>query len=711
MRRISSRLTILLSIATFVAAVGYSCDASAATITVVNLDGPGEGFNDPTVVAPVGGNVGTTVGQQRLNAFQYAASLWGARLTSAVEIKIDSRFDPLTCSAGGGTLGQAGPITGDFNFSGAPVPDTLYPIALVNSLRGVDVDPANSDIVATFNSNVGTIGCLETSGWYYGLDGAAPSNRIDLVSVLLHEFGHGLGFLTFVDLSSGEKALGLNDTYMLCLEDHSTSKLYPDMIDAERVAASIRTGNLHWTCPNVVAGGSGLSAGRHASGHVEMFAPNPQQPTSSVAHYSTSLSPNELMEPIYTSPNHNLDLTVALMEDIGWNTTVAPTGGQFLDISTRGFVDTGDKVMIGGFIIEDAPMTVLIRAVAPSLALPPFSVPGTLANPFLQLFSGATQIAFNDNWASDPNAGNIPVGLPPTNSLESALLVTLNPGPYTAIMSGVGGGTGVGLVEVIKIGASGGTFLDISTRGLVKTGDQVMIGGFIVENESMTVLLRAVGPSLALPPFNVPGTLANPTLNLFAVSTVAAVIGTNDNWSTGANSSLIPTPLKPTNANESALLIALPPGAYTGIVSGVSNTTGVGLVEVIKMSEANVPLGAFSGAYTVETTVTSDGCDTGEKEIFASLDIRQAGNSLAVEVFGEDIFLVGTVNGSEQFSLMQTNPEVKTEGSCNFRETASASGKFTDETINITVTRQAVSGSCPMSTCSTKASGDIIPLF
>ncbi|MBI3250111.1 MAG: hypothetical protein HYZ50_26755 [Deltaproteobacteria bacterium] len=446
-----SRLTVLLSIVAFAVAIsGSHGDTWAATITVVNLDGPGEGFNDPTAVTSVGGNTGTTVGQQRLNAFQYAASLWGARLTSAVEIKIDSQFNPLTCSAFSGTLGSAGPINVARDFSGAPAANTWYPIALVNSLFGADADPANSDIIATFNSNVGMPGCLETSGWYYGLDGAAPSNRIDLVSVLLHEFSHGLGFSTLVSLSTGARLDGRNDTYMLCLEDHSTTKAYPDMTDLERVAASTNTGNLHWTCPNVVAGSSGLSAGRHVSGHVEMYAPNPQQPGSSVSHYSTSLTPNELMEPMYTGPNHDLDLTTALLKDIGWNATTSTPGGSFLDISTRGLVGTGDNVMIGGFIIEDGPMTVLIRAIGPSLSN--FGVSGVLANPFLQLFDGTlTQIAFNDSWQTDANSANIPVGLQPSNSVEAALLVTLNPGAYTAIVSGVGGTTGVALVEVIAI--------------------------------------------------------------------------------------------------------------------------------------------------------------------------------------------------------------------------------------------------------------------
>lgn len=454
MHRISRLIVLLSIVACAVAIFGHHRAAWAATITVVNLDDPGEGFNDPAAVAPVGGNTGTTVGQQRLNAFQYAASLWGSRLTSAEEIKIDSQFNPLTCSATSGTLGSAGPINVASDFSGAPVAATWYPIALTNSLFGDDADPANSDITATFNSDVGMPGCLESSGWYYGLDGAAPSNRIDLVSVLLHEFSHGLGFSTFVDLATGAKLDGFNDTYMLCLEDHSTGKAYPDMTDAERVAASINDGNLaenlHWTCANVMAASSGLSAGRHASGHVEMYAPDPQRPGSSVSHYSTSLSPNELMEPSYTGPDHDLDLTVALMKDIGWNATVNTPGGRFLDIATRGLVGTGDNVLIGGFIIEEGPMTVLIRATGPSLTQ--FGVQGVLADPLLQLFDGnQALITSNDSWQTDANSANIPVGLQPSNSLEAALLVILNPGAYTGVVRGVGDTTGVGLIEVIAI--------------------------------------------------------------------------------------------------------------------------------------------------------------------------------------------------------------------------------------------------------------------
>jgi hypothetical protein len=333
MRRVSMSICKIVSCLLFLTFVTSARSAwAAATITIVNLDGAGEGFNDPTPVAPIGGNTGTTVGQQRLNVFEFAANTWGANLDSVVEIKVGARFNPLSCSPTSGVLGSAGPNTFAVNFIGAPIPNTLYAIALANSLAGVDLAPGQEDIRATFNSDVGTAGCLTSSGWYYGLDAAAPANRIDLASVVLHELGHGLGFLSLVNLTSGAKAAELDDAYMRFLENHSTGELYPDMTNGERVTASKSGANLHWIGAHVIAAATGLSAGREpVSGHVEMYAPSPQEPGSSVSHYSKSLLPNEMMEPAYTSPNHNVALTLALFKDIGWNPTSPMCGDGIVE--------------------------------------------------------------------------------------------------------------------------------------------------------------------------------------------------------------------------------------------------------------------------------------------------------------------------------------------------------------------------------------------
>src|SRR5713101_2126677 len=170
MRYHEKRLTVsLLAPAFLIATFTFSRFAQAATITIVNLDGPGEGLNDPTPVAPVGGNPGTTLGAQRLNAFQAAAGLWGAHLDSSVEIRVGANFDPLPCSDTSAILGQAGSKTVHRDFAGAPVANTWFPQALANSLARTDLDPGNDDIGATFNSSFGTT-CAPLSGWYYGLD-------------------------------------------------------------------------------------------------------------------------------------------------------------------------------------------------------------------------------------------------------------------------------------------------------------------------------------------------------------------------------------------------------------------------------------------------------------------------------------------------------------------------------------------------------------
>jgi hypothetical protein len=294
---------------------------TAATITVVNLDSPGEGFNDPSAPDPDstnGGNAGATLGAQRLNAFQFAANLWGELLTSSVTIRVGAQLDPLDCASTSATLGRAGANTAHRDFAGALRANTWYQQALANSLAGTDLDPTSDDIGATFNSAIGTT-CPFPNVWYYGLDRNPPATKIDFATVVLHELGHGLGFSTFVNLATGQKALGFDDAYMVFLEDHRTGKLYPNMSNAERVAASTATGALHWVGPNVVAvSRQRLTAGVDPNGHVEMFAPNPRQPGSSVSHFSTSLSPNELMEPRYTVPLHDVGLAKELLADIGW---------------------------------------------------------------------------------------------------------------------------------------------------------------------------------------------------------------------------------------------------------------------------------------------------------------------------------------------------------------------------------------------------------
>ena len=224
----------------------------AATIVVVNGNVGEEGFNDPTPATPVGGNNGTTVGQQRLIAFQHAADLWGALLDSPVEIRVRASFDELDCEATSGVLGAAGPTRSVMDFPGAPLPGTWYPVALANRIAGTDLFPGSDDIAAQFNSGIGSTGCLEGSSWYYGLDGNNGTGT-DLVAVLLHEFGHGLGFISLVDDDSGREFNGAPDVFETLILDASTGKHWHEMTEAERGASAVNSGRVLWDGASVVS--------------------------------------------------------------------------------------------------------------------------------------------------------------------------------------------------------------------------------------------------------------------------------------------------------------------------------------------------------------------------------------------------------------------------------------------------------------------------
>jgi len=265
-------------------------------------------------------------------------------------------------------------------------------------------------------------------------------------------------------------------------------------------------------------------------------------------------------------------------------TPAATTIPRLANISTRGAVRTGEEMMIAGFVIDGtANKTVVLTGKGPSLTQ--FGIPNALANPTLTLVRQSDQavIATNDDWGSAANAAQLQAsGFAPSNSLESALLVSLAPGAYTAILSGVGGGTGVGLAEAYEVDHPERELINISTRGFAGTGTEVMIGGFIIQGSGpQTVVITGKGPSLVA--FGIANPLANPTLTLVR-SSDHAVIATNDDWGSASNASQIQSSgFAPSNSLESAILITLQPGAYTAIMSGAANGTGVGLVEVYKV--------------------------------------------------------------------------------------------------------------------------------
>lgn len=255
--------------------------------------------------------------------------------------------------------------------------------------------------------------------------------------------------------------------------------------------------------------------------------------------------------------------------------TGSPSAAQLLNIASRLRVQTGDNILIGGFIVTGTdPKKIGVRAIGPSVQLP-----GVLADPILELHDGTgALVTSNDNWVDSPERSQIEsAGLAPADNRESAILRTLNPGAYTAVVRGKSNGTGIAVVEAYDLEASNNSKMaNLSTRGTVETGDNVLIGGFITGNRNgnINVLVRALGPSLA---GRVPTPLSDPLLEIH--NSNGSSIATNDDWQDNQKTEIEQTGIAPANAKESAIRLSLTPGAYTAIVRGV-NSTGNGLVEV-----------------------------------------------------------------------------------------------------------------------------------
>jgi len=225
-----------------------------STFVIVNANDPGVGFNDPTPAAPVGGNPGTTLGEQRLYAFTYAADQWGATLTSTIPIVISAQMTPLDCNSTSAVLGSAGASSVFRNFPNAPKANTWYSYALANKLAGAYQGTLNApQINANFNSNLGQTGCLDGQFFYLGVDNQPGPSQIDFVTVLLHEMGHGLGFQTYTNGQTGAQNGGFPSIWDYYLMGTATGKLWKDMTNAERRASAISVNQLAWTGPIVMA--------------------------------------------------------------------------------------------------------------------------------------------------------------------------------------------------------------------------------------------------------------------------------------------------------------------------------------------------------------------------------------------------------------------------------------------------------------------------
>ncbi len=280
----------------------------------------------------------------------------------------------------------------------------------------------------------------------------------------------------------------------------------------------------------------------------------------------------------YTSSGAESTYSEPLLYTVGSSGVVPPA--ILANISTRAIARTGDGVMIGGFIIDGVvEKKVAVRALGPSLAA--FGLGGVMTDPFLQLVDASGKVvASNDNWnvAGQQIAS---YGLAPEDAHEAALVVSLAPGAYSAILSDKNGGSGIGLFELYDLDVDLGRVANISTRCRVESGDNVMIGGFILNGFiSEKVITRALGPSLAA--FGVSDALSDPSLELYDSN--GTLVGSNDNWQSTQSSEITATNLAPSDSREAAMVTTLAPGAYSSVVRGVNGATGVALIEVYALN-------------------------------------------------------------------------------------------------------------------------------
>lgn len=229
-------------------AVAAASPAPAANIVINNLNGAGVGFNDTTPATPVGGNQGVTVGDQRLRVFEEAARIWGEILPSGgPTITVDATFEEQFCDANSATLGSAGPIQVFRDFPEAEYGATWYHVALAQQLAGSDFNATTNEIRARFNSLLdGRANCLGGAEWYYGFDGNEPPGTVELLPVVLHEIGHGLGFSSFVDESTGEKFQGFDDIFSRFLFDEDQSLSWSSMSNGQRATSAITPQEVVW---------------------------------------------------------------------------------------------------------------------------------------------------------------------------------------------------------------------------------------------------------------------------------------------------------------------------------------------------------------------------------------------------------------------------------------------------------------------------------
>ena len=389
----------LLNTALSAALLAAGSQAFAADFILVNADPAGVGFNDPTPVAPVGGNNGATLGEQRLNVYYRAFQLWGQVLESTQPIVVQATWAPLSCTATGGVLGSAGTTYIFNNFPNAPLANHWYHSALTDKLSGTDQVPGQADIRTFFNVNLGTPGCLQTSSWYYGLDNNEAPNQIDFLSVLMHEVAHGLGFSNFINEGTGAMQSGLPDVYAANTLDNITGLQWnnPAMTNALRANSGKSVDKMVWNgaavvsdAPNVLAAYTGVrfTAPAGAAGDYDLafatFGPAPVVGSfGGTAVYTDDGvgAVNDACEPIVNAAA------------IAGKYAIADRGTCTFTVKAKNAQDAG---AIGVIIANNASGLPGMGGSDPSITIPSIGVPQSVAQPIKDAGGVAEFSLFSD---------------------------------------------------------------------------------------------------------------------------------------------------------------------------------------------------------------------------------------------------------------------------------------------------------------------------
>lgn len=478
-------------------------------------------------------------------ALQAAGAEWNKYLVGSGDIEVEIVIDPNIATENGASV-TSGFVRND------GTRDIFEQGAAYEVRTGTDPNGADPDVRIRVGASY-----LTNQLWFdpdpSSRTAAIPANHIDAISVFTHELGHAFVFNGWGNGTTGQ----LPATYMSTFDEH----------------LNVNANNLYFTGPNAeVRYGGPLPLTYGNYGHIADESPRP----------GANLLPDLMNGVVYNYQTRYfvspIDLEIVRDSGVAMN----PSAVQLRNISTRLGVQTGENVLIGGFIVTGhSPKRYLLRGIGPSLTAAHIS--GALADPVLELHRPGGSVTTNDNWRSTQQAEIQATGAQPTDDFESAILATLDPGTYTVVLRGHDNGTGVGLVEVYDLDAAlDAQLANISSRGFVSGGENVLIGGIIVGPSSAvsnSMLIRAIGPSLASS--GVDNALADPTLELR--DSDGTLLMANDDWRASQEAAIAATGVPLSNNKESAVLATLATGSYTAIVRGKGGATGVCLVEVYNL--------------------------------------------------------------------------------------------------------------------------------